>query len=258
MSALALASLLVLAAAAPTHHARAAITAPPAALGLPSFYHKYLDAHGPPVVASSRPPDQALRVAADIVDAMLSTRPDVRRRLIEKHVRVAVMSATEVTTDIPEHAGLSPFMNQRARGLGATAAAPVCSCAEENLLQYPDDRYRGENILVHEFAHTIHVMALTGLDSTFDARLEQCYRNAIRNGRFASTYAETNAQEYWAEGVQSWFDANQHVAKPDGIHNEIHTREGLQKYDPELSRLIADEFPGNAWRWKPPSPAGTP
>jgi len=57
------------------------------------------------------------------------------------------------------------------------------------------------------------------------------------------TYAATNPQEYWAEGVQSFFDLNASAIPTNGIHNEIHTRSGLMAYDPVLASLIAEFFP---------------
>src|SRR5262245_56142063 len=75
---------------------------PPAALGLDPFYKKWVDAHGLPVVSSSRVPDAALLEARAIVLHMLERRPDVLARLAAARVRIAVMASTELTTDIPE------------------------------------------------------------------------------------------------------------------------------------------------------------
>ena len=59
----------------------------------------------------------------------------------------------------------------RARGLGGR----ITSCGEENLLNLPGDRYRRENILIHEFAHAIHEMGLNHIDERFDGRLRKCF-----------------------------------------------------------------------------------
>lgn len=224
---------------------------PPAALGLDPFYTKWVDAQGLPVVSSSRVPDAALFEARAIVNHMLERRPDVRAQLAAGRVRIAVMARSELTTDIPEHSDLTPksYWDQRARGLGATAARPACSCAEENLLQYSRDSYRGESILIHEFAHTVHLLGLAMLDSTFDSRLRGLYDRAMKRGLFEKTYAATNYEEYWAEGVQSWFDANLEASPPNLIHNEINTREELERYDPQLANLIATAFGHTSWRW---------
>ena len=112
--------------------------------------------------------------------------------------------------DIPEHSDLKPsqYWDYRARGLGATFARPAVTCGEENLLGIKGDPYAKENILIHEFAHALHQMALIQLNPNFQKRIEACYKNAITEKIWEGTYASTNENEYWAEGVQSWFNTN--------------------------------------------------
>ncbi|HTE17869.1 MAG TPA: hypothetical protein VK689_05750 [Armatimonadota bacterium] len=232
---------------------RRRITPPPAQLKLDPFYKKYLDAGGIPVVSSDKVADAALLTARDLARGMLSKRPKVRAALARSGVRIAVMAASEVTTDIPEHRDLNQAFpetdwDKRARGLGATAARPACSVGEENLLQHATDRYRGESIFIHEFAHTVLTMGVQAVDPKFRPRLEAAFRNAKADGRWARTYAATNPDEYWAEGVQSWYDANREALPPNGIHNEVDTREELVRYDPALAGLVAEVFPAG-WRW---------
>ena len=215
---------------------------------LSPFYKKYVDASGFPVVGSAKVSDVAMREAAYLVDQMLAGREDVRRALINNRVRMAVMAATEQTTDIPEHSDLKPkdYWNRRARGLGATRWRPAVSCAEENLLNLEGDRYRKENILVHEFAHAIHEMGLNSIDRTFDARLRDVYDASLKKGLWKRTYAATNHKEFWAEGVQSYFDCN----APEGHeHNGIDTRAKLAKYDAELFKLVDEVFRQSKWRY---------
>ena len=88
--------------------------------------------------------------------------------------RYAVMARDEFTTDISEHSDLKPsqYWDRRARGLGATFARPAVSCGEENLLGLPGDPYAKENILIHEFAHALHQMALIQLDNSFQNQID--------------------------------------------------------------------------------------
>jgi len=228
------------------------VTPPPAAvrkaLNLSPFYKKYLSAGGLAVVGSERVSDEALREAAFLVNRMLAGREDVRRALIRNGVRVAVMAPSEMTTDVPEHSDLTPksYWDQRARGLGATAARPAVSCGEENLRNLEGDRYRNENILVHEFAHTMHEMGISHVDPAFDKKLRAAYKSALDRGLWKKTYAATNHQEYWAEGVQSYFDTND---ANNAQHNDVATRETLAKYDPALFRLIDEAFRKSPWRY---------
>ncbi len=72
--------------------------------------------------------------------------------------------------------------NARARGLGATVAIPLTSAGEENLLQLAGDRYVGENILVHEFAHSILNLGILAIDPGFGSRLDRAYKDAMDAG----------------------------------------------------------------------------
>jgi len=218
---------------------------PPPELKLAAFYQKHLDFRGLPIVSSAKVPDAALRAARDTVERMTSKRPAIVPELARRGVRVAIMAAAERTTDIPEHADLKPKerWDARARGLGATAARPAVSGAEENLLRYPEDRYRGEDIFLHEFAHTIHLMAMEALEPGFDAELKRLYAAARAKGLWEKTYAAENAGEYFAEGAQSWFGVNREADPPDGIHNHVNTRAELQAYDPELAAFLERIFP---------------
>ncbi|WP_437759869.1 hypothetical protein [Sorangium sp. So ce1389] len=225
----------------------------PAELGLDLFYKKYIDATGIPVISSEKTPDAALLRACSVVVRMLGHRDDVRQAMIANHTRVAVMAETEVTTDIPEHSDLYEAFpgtdwDTRARGLGATPARPASSCAEENVLCYPSDPYIGEDILVHEFSHAIAIMGIAFAEPTFDRELAEVFDAALQAGKWADTYAATNKDEYWAEGVQDWFDTNIESIPGNGIHNEINTRAELRDYDRPLHDLIARYFADDAWR----------
>ena len=66
---------------------------------------------------------------------------------------------------------------------------------------------------------------------------------AMDNGLWHQTYAATNYQEYFAEGVQSWFNVNKEADPPNGIHNFVNIRDELKAYDPVLYELISRYFP---------------
>lgn len=219
------------------------VTAPPAALKLSAFYARYISANGYPIVGSAKVDDYALKEAAYLVNLMLAKRPDVRDAMVKSGSRLIVMDYQEMTTQIPEYSGLRPvdYWDRRARGLGGSRTDPVCSCAEENLLCYPGDPYSTENILIHEFAHNIHLRGLVNVDPSFDDRLKQTYKDAMQSGLWKGKYAASNKNEYWAEGVQSWFNNNR---PPDSSHNHVDTREELNDYDPGLAALC-DEVFGN-------------
>ncbi len=231
------------------------VTAPPAkvraALGLDVFYQKHVDVGGFSIVSSKNVSDYALLEAAYLIRQMVGPRDDILKAMARNKVRFGIMAYNEFTTQIPEHRTLQPrlYWNKRARGLGASHARPVVTCGEENLLGYKDDPYSEENILIHELAHAIHEMALNDLDRTFDSRLEAAYDAAMKASLWKGKYAARNRMEYWAEGVQSWFDTNR---ENDFEHNHVNTREELKKYDLPLAKLIEEVFGDGKWRYQRP------
>jgi hypothetical protein len=205
------------------------------------FYTKSISANGYPIVASANVNDYALREAAYLINLMLANRPDVREAMIQSGSRMCIISWKEFTTDLPDFAWLTPkdFWDARARGTGGSQTDPYCSSAEENILKYPGDPYHDECILIHEFAHNIHLRGMVNVDPSFDSRVQATYDSAMSQGLWKGKYASTNHHEYFAEGVQSWFDNNR---PPDHDHNEVRTRKALKKYDPGLAKLCEEVF----------------
>jgi hypothetical protein len=248
------------------------VTAPPAALELDPFYKKYADAHGVPVVSSNKVPDAALLMARDIVQFMLSNRPDLRRELIRKKWKLAIMAQTEVTYDIPEHRKFRPlplidderltpeqkanyhkpggvgtmtgeqYWNSRGRGFGGEPNGEnTTSCAEENLLGYPGTRYFGSSICVHEFSHGIMRGAIYTVDPDYRKAVEDAYADAKRKGlSSAQGYPGNNFNEYWATGIEAY------------VFGSGRGPETLLETDPRLYELVrqvipATRMPGNVY-----------
>lgn len=224
------------------------ITAPPASLGLNSFYKKYVDASGIPIISSENVADQALLNARNIVVEMVKTIPAVKAKMIENHMRVGVIGKNERPTQMPEYSDLYTAFpgtdwDNRARAYGATIERPLTTNCEENLLCLQNiDRYKGEELLSHEFSHAIHELGLRFTNPNFDSQLQAAFNNAIANNLWANTYARTDVREYWAEGVQCWFNCNLEAIPANGVHNQVNTRAELQTYDPMLYNLIKTYF----------------
>ena len=75
--------------------------------------------------------------------------------------------------------------------------------------------------------------------------------SAIARGLWGNTYAATDVEEYWAEGVQGWFDTNATALPTNGIHNHVGTRAALQSYDIQLADILTEVFPTD-WRYSCP------
>jgi hypothetical protein len=248
------------------------VTAPPAALELDPFYKKYTDAHGIPVVTSDKVPDAALLMARDIVKFMLADRPDLRKELIRKKWKLAIMAETEVTYDIPEHRKFRPlplidderltpqqrenynkpggvgtmtgeqYWNSRGRGFGGEPNGEnTTSCAEENLLGYPGTRYFGSSICVHEFSHGIMRGAIYTVDPDYRKAVEDAYAAAKKQGlSSAQGYPGNNFNEYWATGIEAY------------VFGSGRDRDSLLGADPRLYELVrqvipASRMPGNVY-----------
>jgi hypothetical protein len=132
--------------------------------------------------------------------------------------------------------------------LGGTPSDPLTSCGEENLLNLKGDPYRGENILIHEFAHIIMNVAIRNAEPDTHKKIIDHWKSARDEGLWKNTYAISDDNEYFAECVQSWFDCN---AKNNAVHNDIDTRDKLKDYDPRMAELLTQIFRNNDWRYTP-------
>ncbi|MCB9637374.1 MAG: hypothetical protein H6727_00505 [Myxococcales bacterium] len=243
----------------------------PASLRLSPFYQKYVDAGGIAIVSSAKVPDTVFARTYYMLANMLRDKPCLREALRQSGTHIGLIAVGERTTEIPEYSDLNTaFPNvdwdKRARGLGATLVRPVTTGAEENILQSTQDPWRGELIMLHEFAHAVFEFGIQWLEdgTTQQDNLKKIYQEALANGLWANTYAATNEKEYWAEAVQSWFDNNLEADPPNGIHNHVNTRAELKQYDPKMADFVAQFFDGRSWpvycslqdgpAWQDPTP----
>jgi hypothetical protein len=203
------------------------------------FYKKHLDYKGFSILSSAKVSDTALYEARYLIDKMLGQREDILKAMIKSGCRFMVMAPTEMTTDVPEQRHWDKaYWDKRARGMGGK----LSSCGEENLLNLKGDRYNKENILIHEFNHAIHQQGLRLVDPTFNDRLKEAFKKAMDKGLWKGTYLTTNAAEYWAEGVQAYFDC----MRPQYGAN---TREKLQEYDADLFKLVDEVYKQSSYRY---------
>jgi hypothetical protein len=206
------------------------------------FYSRRLDYEGIPIKAHKDVSDEALFQAKARLAMMLEKLPSVRWKLKAAGAELHIIGKNQVTSDLPEHRRLKgkPFdgkltVDERTRGLGGL----LTSCGEENLLRLADDRYKGRDICVHEFAHCIRNHGIPGwVRDKFD---EQSKRS-LAKGLWVDSYAASNPDEFFAE-LSMWYF---------GTHGDLHMkgekpaagREGLRAYDPEAAALFDDFYRG--------------
>lgn len=238
------------------------VTAPPADVVArfkldTSYYKKYADANGYPILGSAKVSDAALAIVRDQVNYMLGSRPDIRDTMIAHGGRIVVMAETEYTMDVPEQrrwtvpkyldprltpqerahyyepGGLGSmsapaYWNVRARGMGGT----LTTCAEENVRGFYGTRYWGTNICVHEFSHGIMGAGIGNADPKWFQAIVDAYKHAKAMClRTAGGYAGNTFNEYWATGVE-WY-----------VGNGGRDRAGLAAEDPTLYELIGRLIP---------------
>ncbi|MDP6633342.1 MAG: hypothetical protein QGG42_00405 [Phycisphaerae bacterium] len=225
------------------------------------FYKQHIAVDGVLIVSSEKVSKYALAEAAHLMRKMLANRPDVMKKVAARNVYIGVMAYNEMTTDMPECRGMSPWWDMRARGLGGN---PLI-CAEENLLCFKGDPWGGESIFVHEFGHIIQG-AIAQLDGRSKESFQEMFEKARKTGRYRG-YGMNNTGEFWAEGVQAWFNCNGtmrgkfaggqsslEVVGPDGKHVcHITTRKQIKEHLPELAKLLDSSFRKNAWVYTPPA-----
>src|SRR5580704_11026402 len=126
------------------------------------FFTKQLSFHGILIKAPAVVVDEAMYSAYDRMAIETAHIPNVVSNLAGAGAELHIIGRNQVTTDLPEwrmdkHVPLyEPTYNgntrdRRTRGMGGL----ITSCGEENLLNLPSDRYFGNNICMHEFAHNI-------------------------------------------------------------------------------------------------------
>ncbi|HET9983170.1 MAG TPA: peptidylprolyl isomerase [Longimicrobiales bacterium] len=222
-----------------------------------TYYRKYADANGFPILASAKVSDAALAIVRDQVNYMLGSRPDIRDTMIAHGARIGIMAETEYTMDVPEQrrwrvpryldprltygeraryyepgglGSMTPeaYWNPRARGMGGT----FTTCAEENVLGYYGTRYWGTNICVHEFSHGIMGAGIGNADPAWFQEIVDAYKAAKATClKTALGYAGNTFNEYWAVGVE-WY-----------VGSGGKERAALRAEDPRLYGLIARLIP---------------
>lgn len=216
------------------------ISAPPAYFGLDPFYKKYLDADGIPIFTGIEIPEFAIQRVKTNVANMLAGEESLRRRLIDNYIRIVILALIEPIDTIPELVDFNLPEEQRSR-IGNTDLA-IMVIPEENILCFPNDPSFGEDVFVRTFALTMLNTAIPLIEPTFVDSLNAQYQRILQTGIWDSTLAARSPEDYFAEGVQTWFNVNQEADPADGQHNRVDNRIELAAYDPALYALVSRFF----------------
>ncbi len=205
------------------------------------FYAKQLNCHGIPIKSALEIADEALLEAWTRLDMMLRNQPNVTANLSAAGVQLHIIGKDQVTSDLPENLHRKGSLidgvdiDLRTRGLGGQLA----SCGEENLLKLSTDRYRGSDICVHEFAHTILTY---GLCDASHKTVSNQYKASVEKGLWNGCYAATNEEEFFAE-LAMWYFGTQGAP---GLIEPPPTSgpDWLRSYDSDAFAVLDDIFSG--------------
>ena len=213
---------------------------PPKSLRFDGVYRKYVDAGGVPIIAPIGVADEALLRARDILNQMLADHPELYAALVRERTRLVIGERRGFLSDLPEFRnwGRYEYLGGRIGGIyeserivGTRGAVTVVF--EETLLCYDEAGTKGGDSLVHELAHAIDY----ALPASFRRRIDSAYRKAMGKGLWQGAYAASNAREYWAEAVMTWFDLTGPARRIGAT-----TRSSLQSYDPGVAALVREVF----------------
>ncbi len=195
----------------------------------PSYTQKR-DTLGLTIVAGPAVSSAALD-AAEVTIRRVFANNDLEDFLAEQGAYVVVAEPDQGILDLPEFACLEGELGTNffthVCGIADRADYPVVTVNALDLLGDTRGPCDGVNILYHELGHMVQNFAADPPDQ-LDSRL--LYSDAMAAGLYEGQYASTNYHEYFAEGTQAYFDAQDRAGR--------FNRSWLQGYDPKLYELL--------------------
>jgi hypothetical protein len=233
---------------------------PPERFGVDPYYTKFIWAREFPVLGSPKVSDEALLKANDTIRKLFAYRHDILKALIADGARLVVLGRDERLSELPE---LRDAQHRSAddgvRYLDLAPGRKLLVVPEENVLGLPSDPVAGKNLVVSVFAKALHQatalrpvdpdferqrskqqyeLRVKRMDVEFDRRLQANFDAALGKDLWRGTPAARNRVEYWATGVEAYFDAAGSGFPPHDADRPIITREALQAYDAGLYELV--------------------
>lgn len=236
------------------------VIAPPARFKVDPYYTKFTFAREFTVLGSAKVSDEALLKVNDTIRKMFAYRHDILKAMIADGARLVVLGRTEKLSELPElkEARKQPSFDE-VRYLDYTPALKLLVVPEENVLSLPGEGFAGKSTVVSVFARALyHVtgtrpvipdfergralqqyeLRVKRLDIEFDRKLRKLFEDAVAKGLWKGTPAARDHVEYWAAGVEAYFDAVGAGNAPQQADRPITTREALKAYDADLFALV--------------------
>ncbi len=236
------------------------VIAPPPKFKIDAYYSKFTYAREFTVLGSRHVRDEALLQANDTIRKMFAYRHDILKAMIADGARLVVLGQKEKLSDLPEFKDAAKKAGfDEVRYFDYTPALKLMVVPEENVLHTPGEPFAGRCMVVSVFAKGLyHVTAqrpvqlgfdkkgakqqyelrVKRLDIDFDRQLVKLHEDARSNKLWQGTPAARDRVEYWAVGVEAYFDAAGAGLAPHNADRPITTREALKTYDAGLYALV--------------------
>ncbi|MFT5468311.1 MAG: sialate O-acetylesterase [Verrucomicrobiales bacterium] len=134
-------------------------------------------------------------------------------------------------------------------GRAAQRFRRVTSAKPVSLLGALTESFPGQPKELHRMCLDSGDILVNGIAVDSEATVTKDDNVLIVFGGEKKCYASRNQAEYWAEGVQCWYNTNRTM---DHDHNHIQTRAGLKAYDPDLAALCEEVLGDHEWRFVSP------
>jgi hypothetical protein len=259
---------------APTVVLAAKVTAVPAAVAKAynidtKWYKKYTTVKGIPIIASRKVNSRALTKAAAVTKKMVLGKgygPKIVKYLKVYRNKVGIVGRTERIRQMPEGRRL-PKRYDKQSGVAASGKwvwnektrewkeyERIALQKEMNVLKkrWPLDKNAGNSVLMHEFAHVIHLAVLRQEFKGIDKKITQAYKAAKKKGKWKGAYAMTDEMEYFSEGTEVWFNVLARDGKGYWTNGGpyAHNRKELKKFDPTLYKILLKVYGNGKWRFR--------
>lgn len=218
---------------------------------------KYVWCRGFSIFGTAEVSDEALLCVDQTIRNLFRYRHDILKALIDADVAVVVYADDELPSDVPVHKTLSVASFLQHEEPQAAVALPTSlrlGVAQSEIVNAD-----GCNPLIGRLALAAYLytglrpidptfdqrrqkqqyeIGLERMDIRFDRQVQALYTAAVQKGVWAAPAAD-NRFDYFAQGVQAFFDAHPVV---NGQGRAIPARQRLKQVDPELAALVGDLF----------------
>lgn len=203
--------------------------------GVYSVDQKVVKENGTEYRAADSVSDEAFKRAQFVVQQMTSASPKIRERMVAIGFTVEIIGKDQVLSDLPDYAHLKGKKTRDGRdfdtGTRGLGGREMCSIGEENLLCLSNQPYRKEDILAHEFSHSM----MAHMDADDVREIEAAYKNAVDKELYPKgIYMMADSAEYWAEGVQAWLG----VTLRTDVNGGFNTQRKIKEHDEALAAVL--------------------